>query len=70
VLFTDTNDKGGENLDIAALSIGLNQASLNQNVSIALAKKVMKTSQQSNEQMLKAMEAPHPNLGKSIDVKG
>ena len=70
MLLADTKGKGGETLDIAALSIGLNQASLNQNVSIALAKKVMETSQQSNEQLLKAMEAPHPNLGKSIDVKG
>jgi len=57
-------------LDIAALSIGLKQASLSQNVGIALAKKVMETSQQSNEQLLKAIEAPHPTLGKSIDMKG
>ena len=67
---TDTNDEGVKTLDIAALSIGLNQASLSQDVSIALAKKVMETSQQSNEQLLKALEAPHPNLGKSIDLKG
>lgn len=57
-------------MDIAALSIGMNQASLSQNVSIALAKKVIETSQQSNEQLLKTMEAPHPTLGKSIDLKG
>lgn len=70
VYLTDTNDEEVKTLDIAALSIGVNQASLSQNVSIALAKKVMETSQQSNEQLLKTLEAPHPNLGKSLDVRG
>lgn len=57
-------------LDIAALSIGMNQASLSQGVSIALAKKVMETSQQNANQMIEMIQAPHPNLGKSIDLKG
>ncbi|WP_372442088.1 YjfB family protein [Metabacillus bambusae] len=57
-------------LDIAALSINLNQASLGQSVSIALAKKTMEVAQQNNQEMLKMLEAPHPSLGKSIDLKG
>jgi hypothetical protein len=57
-------------LDIAALSIGMNQASLGQNISIALAKKTMAAAQQNSQDMLKMLDAPHPNLGKSIDVKG
>ncbi|MFT4417183.1 YjfB family protein [Fredinandcohnia humi] len=57
-------------MDIAALSIGMNQASLAQNVGIALSKKVMETAEQNNNQLLKMLEAPHPHLGKSIDLKG
>ncbi|MBO1510835.1 YjfB family protein [Metabacillus sp. BG109] len=57
-------------MDIAALSINLNQASLGQSVSIALAKKTMEVAQQNNQEMLKMLEAPHPSLGKSIDLKG
>jgi Putative motility protein len=70
VTLTDTRLKGVNVLDIAALSIGLSQASLGQNVNIALAKKVMETSQQSNEQLLKVLQAPHPTHGNVIDVKG
>ncbi|WP_442599811.1 YjfB family protein [Neobacillus sp. D3-1R] len=57
-------------MDIAALSIGMNQASLSQSVGIALTKKVMETSEQNSVQLLKMMEAPHPHLGQSIDIKG
>jgi Putative motility protein len=57
-------------LDIAALSIGMHQASLGQNISIALAKKTMAAAQQNSQDMLKMLEAPHPNLGKSVDIKG
>jgi hypothetical protein len=57
-------------MDIAALSINLNHASLGQDVSIALAKKTMEAAQQNSLEMLKMLEAPHPSLGKSIDLKG
>ncbi|XQY91259.1 YjfB family protein [Metabacillus sp. HB246100] len=57
-------------MDIAALSIGLNQASLGQSVSIALAKKTMESTQQNTEQLLKMIQAPHPTLGNKIDAKG
>lgn len=57
-------------MDIAALSIGMNQASIGQSISIALVKKTMASAQQNNQNMLQMLEALHPNLGKSIDVKG
>lgn len=56
-------------LDIAALSIGMNQASLNQNVSIALVKKVMTNAEQNSDGLIKMLEASHPTLGKTIDLK-
>ncbi|WP_406600291.1 hypothetical protein [Metabacillus sediminilitoris] len=30
----------------------------------------MAAAQQNNQNILQMLEAPHPNLGKSIDVKG
>lgn len=57
-------------MDIAALSIGMSQASLSQSVSIALTKKVMDSSQQNTVQMIEMLQAPHPNLGHSVDLKG
>lgn len=55
-------------MDIAALSIGMNQASLSQIVGIALTKKAMNTAEQNSDQLLKMLEAPHPTLGKSVDM--
>lgn len=57
-------------MDIAALSINLNQASLGQGIGIALAKKTMEAAQQNSQEMLKMLDAPHPSLGKLIDLKG
>ena len=57
-------------MDIAALSIGLSQASLSQSVGIALVKNAMDTSQQNAGQMLEMIQAPHPTLGNTIDLKG
>lgn len=54
-------------MDIAALSMGMSQASLGQNIGLALTKKTMDMAQQNANQML---QAPHPTLGNSIDVKG
>ncbi|WP_081707554.1 YjfB family protein [Bacillus massiliigorillae] len=56
-------------MDIAALSISLNQAQLAQNVGIALTKKAMDTSEQNVTMLLETM-TPHPTLGNSIDIKG
>lgn len=57
-------------MDIAALSMGMSNASLSQSVSIALTKKTMDMAQQNAGQMVQMLQAPHPTLGKSIDVKG
>lgn len=58
-------------MDIAALSIAMNQAQLMQNVSLAVAGKVMETQQIQAQQMTEMMEsvdAPHPTLGHKIDI--
>lgn len=57
-------------MDIAALSIGMSQASLGQSIGIALTKKTMEAAQVNNQQLLNMLKAPHPTLGKSIDIKG
>lgn len=64
-------------MDIGAMSIGLSQAQLGQQVSLSVIKKVMNTSQQNanmiNEMMntnVKNMEkSVSPHLGNSIDMK-
>jgi len=56
-------------MDIAALSIGLSQASLGQSVEIALTKKAMDATQQNSAENIKMLEAPHPTLGNTIDLK-
>ena len=58
-------------MDIAALSIAISQSQLMQNVSLAVADKVMETQQQQVQQVTELMEsahAPHPNLGQMIDI--
>lgn len=58
-------------MDIAALSIAMSQSQLMQNISLAVADKVMETQQQQVQQMTESMEsvdAPHPNLGQLIDI--
>ncbi|MCM3216126.1 YjfB family protein [Niallia taxi] len=57
-------------MDIAALSVGMNQASLGQSVSIALTKMSLDNTQQNTIQMMEMLQAPHPTLGNSIDLKG
>ncbi|MBP0723695.1 YjfB family protein [Bacillus sp. RG28] len=56
-------------MDIAAISINMNQSTLQQNVSIALTKKAMETAQQSANQMIQMLQAPHPTLGNTIDLQ-
>lgn len=57
-------------LDIAALSVGMHQASLGQSVGLALTKMSMENAQQNAAQMIEMIQAPHPSLGNSIDLKG
>lgn len=57
-------------MDIAALSISMKQAQLSQNVSLALIRKVMDTSTDNSQQLIKMMElSVNPNLGGNIDLK-
>lgn len=59
-------------MDIASLSISMNQAKLVQSVSIAVAGKAMEMQQMQAEQLVEVMEtsqpAAHPHLGASIDI--
>lgn len=58
-------------MDIAALSITMSQTQLMQNVSLAMAGKVMETQQMQGQQMMemmKTVDAPHPHLGQNMDI--
>lgn len=56
-------------MDIAALSVSMKQASLYQQVGIALTKKVMDTNEVNLQALMKIMESSvNPNLGKNIDI--
>lgn len=57
-------------MDIAALSIMKSQASLSQQVSLAITKKIMDTSIVNSQDLIKMMElSVNPNLGSKLDVK-
>jgi hypothetical protein len=55
-------------MDIAALAMSMKQAELMQNVSLAVTKQAMEFEQQSTEQVMEILDAPHPTLGQTIDV--
>lgn len=55
-------------LDIAAVAMSMKQAQLMQNVSLAVTKQAMEFQEQSTEQVLEILDAPHPTSGHSIDV--
>lgn len=56
-------------MDIAALSIAMNQATLMQNVSLAVTKQAMEMQQQNTEQLVEMLDAPHPTAGNTIDIQ-
>lgn len=56
-------------MDIAALSIAMNQANLMQNVSLAVTKQAMDVQQQNTEQLVEMLDAPHPTSGHTIDLQ-
>ena len=56
-------------MDIAALSIAMNQANLMQNVSLAVTKQAMDVQQQNTEQLVEMLNAPHPTTGRTIDIQ-
>lgn len=55
-------------MDIAALAMSMKQAQLMQNVSLAVTKQAMEFQEQSTEQVLEILDAPHPTSGQTIDV--
>ncbi|MEO2212434.1 YjfB family protein [Paenibacillus amylolyticus] len=58
-------------MDIAALSMAMSQASVVQSASLQVMSITKDMAQQQGQQMaemLKAMPAPHPNLGGSLDL--
>ena len=55
-------------MDIAALAMSMKQADLMQNVSLAVTKQTLEFQEQSTEQLLEILDAPHPTLGHTIDV--
>lgn len=56
-------------MDIAALSIAMNQANLMQNVSLAVTKQAMDVQQQNTEQLVEMLDAPHPTAGHTFDMQ-
>lgn len=57
-------------MDIAALSIIKSQASLSQNVGIALLKKNMDSANENSQSLIKMMElSVNPSLGSNLDTK-
>jgi len=63
-------------LDIAAMSIAMNQAQVKQQASLSVMKSAMSTAEVNGQALIDMLEsssvpqAPHPNLGTKIDVKG
>jgi len=56
-------------MDIAGLSMAMNQTSLMQNVSLAVTKQAMEMQQQNSAQLVEMLDAPHPTAGHTIDVQ-
>ncbi len=55
-------------MDIAALAMSLKQTELIQNVTLAVTKQAMVFQEQSTDQLLEILDAPHPTSGQTIDV--
>jgi len=62
-------------MDVAKMSMVLNQASLQQQASLAILKKAMVTAEDNADGLIHMLqqsvgnEAPHPYLGNKIDMK-
>ncbi|MFD1736757.1 YjfB family protein [Bacillus salitolerans] len=61
-------------MDIAALSVMMSQANAKQSTDLSLLKVAMESAEQTGDNLTKMLEgsspAPHPTLGKSIDLRG
>ncbi len=66
---------GGLCLDIAAMSMAMNQAQVKQQASLSVMKSAMTTAEQDGAALIDMLsssgvsQAPHPNLGAQIDIK-
>jgi hypothetical protein len=65
--------RGGFSMNIAALSVGLHQIQLQQNIGLALTKKAMDVAQVQSQEMINMIQqssvpAPHPTSGHKIDM--
>lgn len=58
-------------MEIAKVSIGMNQAKVQQEANLALMKKAMTTAEVKGEALIEMLEQaiPHPHLGRQIDKK-
>lgn len=63
-------------MDIAALSIAMNQSQVKQQASLSVMKNAMSTAEANGAALIEMLnqstggQAPHPYLGAKIDVKG
>ncbi|KAA8786038.1 hypothetical protein ABIE27_001781 [Paenibacillus sp. 4624] len=60
-------------MDIAAMSMAMSQASMAQAASLKVMSMTKDMAEQQGQQMnelLKSTPAPHPNLGRSLDISG
>ncbi len=62
--------KAGAHMDIAALSIMMNQSQVKQQANISVMKMTMNTAEQNNINLLKMLEqSVQPYLGSKVDIK-
>ena len=62
-------ERGGDPLDIAAMSLSLSACSTNTNISIAMMSKVLDTVEVAGEALTEMIESvPTPGLGERIDI--
>lgn len=64
-------NKEGICVDVAKLSMAMNQANLKQQANLAVMKKAMNTAEVNGNALIEMLQksAPHPNLGDKVDVK-
>ena len=56
-------------MDIAALSLTMNQAKLMQNVSLAVTKVAIEHQYENTAQLVVMLDAPHPTKGQLVDIE-
>lgn len=58
-------------MDVAKVSIAMNQAQLQQQANLSVMKKAMNTAEMNGDALIEMLNnsVPHPNLGGKVDVK-